>query len=1444
MKAILTKRRLATRGCVLLLMVFLAGLWGRPALADPPIPEPPWIVLNGGAYVDAGEAGPPGRFFLTSLVTDAGNLVYLFHSPVGTVMGRLTADKRWEIWSQDHWSFDPNVVPTPVDHALGAYKNARVHQHPAIQDALIGVANSYFRAGKHLLNVHGTPTAFVFDGTGFLNWKQGDAAHPLGEYDRLYKSALIPSFGNLRADFAYDVTTKTGVLVGNFNSTSYYGCLSASRYVYNTQTGVHEWHRWNRDSLTWEANNTWPSSVSRVAILDLDENRNTETTQALTHIANTPAYLLTFQSPRGTGSLLKAARLMDSDTVPTWSWWDGSSWQVGGNYQYQGIASIQPNCKVEQLYWYEDQVVGGRLLILYNNQGHLCEVEYAEFGAPPFTASRELAHQVPQQPASTACAGGFCVGVDRSPDRRVWLFYLDGDGRILLRTRIPGADWTTPQAVTPAATDVWPVGIDFVGPSGDIPVLFALDARTPTDYSRILAFSTINTFWGDEQPLAIAELPPIQMLDDSVLACEARIADIASSNMGIESLGETDYVYSPGDIHYGDSVRVCSFPRSAQDSCADWGLFWDHFSFPSGAAVDTAQGKVYIAQGQLGGGTTPWDAGWVAVWETTLRHQDCGWRGSTSACLSDNRNKDYYATRFPSNSTESYRLAYPSDLAVDATRNLLYVTDALHSRVVVFDVSPGQLVDADSITLKNGIFTSMIQQGQLQTIASLVEAMIAADPPLMYQVTCSQSVCVRWADRGLEGEIIPWLRDRPEFAQLALGGQCDDTDFLRNVREHYKRFHDHPLYLYTFGEPGSAAGQMEFPEAIDLDSEGNAYVVDCGNHRIQKWTFNPTTGQQEYAFTWGQLGRGPGEFLHPTGLAVDATRGVVYVADPLNDRVQTFDASGRFLYEWGAWRQNGRTRYLRDAVGLATNQAGTLYLGTESSLARFRVVNQPPALLLTMPTSCSILPYGSNTIQGSVADDYGVTELQLDVKVGATSILHRTYDFAMPVFTAQTFELQWELPSTVPMGTPGRIEVRAHDEVGALFAVLVWLGGEGSVADGDQDGVPDGCDNCPYAANTEQADCDHDGLGDVCALAGGVAQDCNVNAIPDACDIVGDTSLDLNHNSAPDECEDCNGNGIPDELDLPPICRWDAMPPPCSADCNQDGIPDECSVSPLCQAGQPGFPPTCDPDCNTNGVPDACDQDCDLNGLPDDCEDPEGRIDCDNNGVWDACDIYYEGDCNSNGVVDRCEVPPLCQAGQPGFPQECSSDCNGTGYPDWCDIVTEFFSSDCNLNAIPDECDLAGGASYDQNESWVPDECERGDLNCDGLWNTADVRPFTLALTNPSTCESEYPGCDCVFRADMDEDEDLDLDDVPLFVAKLLAGGPVSPPLHAKGDMNCDDTWNTADVRPFTLALTDAAGYEAAYPNCDIDLADMDGDGDRDLGDMSVFVAKMMAAVP
>ncbi|MGE0480898.1 MAG: right-handed parallel beta-helix repeat-containing protein [Phycisphaerae bacterium] len=60
---------------------------------------------------------------------------------------------------------------------------------------------------------------------------------------------------------------------------------------------------------------------------------------------------------------------------------------------------------------------------------------------------------------------------------------------------------------------------------------------------------------------------------------------------------------------------------------------------------------------------------------------------------------------------------------------------------------------------------------------------------------------------------------------------------------------------------------------------------------------------------------------------------------------------------------------------------------------------------------------------------------------------------------------------------------------------------------------------------------------------------------------------------------------------------------------------------------------------------------------------------------------------------------------------------------------------------------------------------------------------------------------------------------------------------HARGDANCDGAVNNFDINPFVLALTDAAGYAAAFPDCDANTADINGDGALNNFDVDPFVA-------
>src|SRR5664279_4321011 len=111
-----------------------------------------------------------------------------------------------------------------------------------------------------------------------------------------------------------------------------------------------------------------------------------------------------------------------------------------------------------------------------------------------------------------------------------------------------------------------------------------------------------------------------------------------------------------------------------------------------------------------------------------------------------------------------------------------------------------------------------------------------------------------------------------------------DADTFKLKRKIGTTGHNHEL---------TTPGDFAKPSGVAVDKEGNLYVADTLNDRIEVFDADGV-----YLRTWGKNGDGPGYFARPKGVTIDSD-GHVWVADGMQDRVQVFTNEGQLLITMG-----------------------------------------------------------------------------------------------------------------------------------------------------------------------------------------------------------------------------------------------------------------------------------------------------------------------------------------------------------------------------------------------------------------------------------------------------------------------------------------------------------------------------------------------------------------
>ena len=272
---------------------------------------------------------------------------------------------------------------------------------------------------------------------------------------------------------------------------------------------------------------------------------------------------------------------------------------------------------------------------------------------------------------------------------------------------------------------------------------------------------------------------------------------------------------------------------------------------------------------------------------------------------------------------------------------------------------------------------------------------------------------------------------------------------------------------------GSGVGQVSLPEGITVDANGDIWLADTGNNRVEELAAAGGSPLQMFG-TYGTTGTTT--LNAPQGLAFDST-GLLYVADANNNRIQVlqpaassivnlgaptyqsdiFNAGGIApMYPAGGRADSAGTMWLADSGGSRIDKitsGGTLSYVTPASGG---ALNNPRNLSLdvTTPTDLWITDTGNNavvemTTAGTVLMQLGATtspSLVLKSPFGNANnasdlFVADTYDHRVVAVSKSTGATVWSTSTTCP-SPGGKALLRIRD---------VTVGSDGNVYAADTD---------------------------------------------------------------------------------------------------------------------------------------------------------------------------------------------------------------------------------------------------------------------------------------------------------------------------------------------------------------------------------------------------------
>ncbi len=185
--------------------------------------------------------------------------------------------------------------------------------------------------------------------------------------------------------------------------------------------------------------------------------------------------------------------------------------------------------------------------------------------------------------------------------------------------------------------------------------------------------------------------------------------------------------------------------------------------------------------------------------------------------------------------------------------------------------------------------------------------------------------------------------------------------------------------LLTIGEAGRAGNdELHFNKPTDMAilPTGDIFVTDgYVNRRVAHFD-----ASGKYLNQWGQAGTGPGQFALPHSIVADS-HGRLYVADRENARIQVFDTGGRLLAvwenvvtPWGLWISKNDEIWVCGSSCVRKDAADEWLVLPPSDQVVMKL-NLKGEILLRLPLTMTVEPPGKagelNWVHGIALDSHG-----------------------------------------------------------------------------------------------------------------------------------------------------------------------------------------------------------------------------------------------------------------------------------------------------------------------------------------------------------------------------------------------------------------------------------------------------------------------------------------